>query len=166
MSCGSSFLVCPCPMCSFTTYSLLIHSHPSMFLRFTVSDLRNISLASNIHANLSGWWVYDPWKQSQKNSLKSQAVFSLKDCTMSVCAQAYLLSGLSSASKIYRVSLDQDVMLCLAVVGARNWHFVHFIFKKGIYFKSWSDTASSLENKCVGKSSFNLSLDGAKDSKF
>lgn len=173
MHCGSSFLVCPCPMCSFTTYSLLIHAHPSMFLRFAVSDLGNNSLASNMHANPSS--SLDLWSLKSKAEeqpyhkrfrLVSQAVFILKHCKISVCAQAYLLSVLSFASKIYKVSLDQNVMLYLATAWARNWHFVHFILKNGIYSKSLCDTVRCLENKWVGKSSFNLSLDGSTDRKF
>lgn len=54
----------------------------------------------------------------------SQAVLTFKHRTMSTCAQAYLLISLFSASEVYRVCLDQHFKLDLAMVRARNQHFV------------------------------------------
>lgn len=100
-----------------------------------MSDLENDSLASSMYANAkclmdfcslkakAGGW---PCISNTEDSVISQAILKFQECAMSVCAQAYLLSSLSSAFKINKVCLDRTFKLYLAKVRARNQRLVVF----------------------------------------
>lgn len=57
---------------------------------------------------------------TQKIQSHKSSNTKFEDCTMSICAQADLLSSLSPAFKVYRLCSDQNFKLYLATKRARN----------------------------------------------
>lgn len=155
-------------MCSCAKLSLLMHVCPRVILR---SDLENGSLAGNMYANASVWWISGPWKKRHEDDLAIaiQKIQSHKSsdsklqrfynfCKFCNSVQRPVFCRLFS--KLQSVLMSKFQAVPGNSVGQRSAFWVTFtlLWRNSTYPKSWSGIAKCLGNKRVSKSSFNLNL--------